>query len=524
MKTKNIRKYKNLRKTLKNAKKTRKNIIYGGKVERDDNWFIQIVNDCCKQFWLNDPRWKEIDIKERPALGLGQDFITDSQKKSCIIGTLGYTGQYKIGKGFILDQKDFPTDNGKNHQSLYYYPFNLNPFSLGVYRKQNWVLTSRTTSKKNYIIGHHFAKSHIHFFNEYRKQPKCTSNVFIAGWPHGSTRDNQIRNITNIKDLKYNIDIINNWQNFHAFDADLAKCIICKMIKYFANKINTNTSNQPELNRLIASNCGNNYTLKPEQKYEDIINNILIDEFNELKTETGPDNSIDIPNKDIDIDMTEMMCGITESMHRQKLLKYNHLLNISIIICDIHIPVDDRIKNFIKYIKKENLTDFFDENCNEINLLNKLFELFHMEVTIETTKYEQLQTDVTTEEQSKSELKEQKKLKKQLKKAEAAAGAEAGAEAATKLTKAATEAEAQSSVELLEKHAKIIFKYITDANQDPINQKMRTSIKKFNDSNIQFFIEYFHMNLRENTIIQQDKLDNIIQENDTFQRFSTSLH
>ena len=50
------------------TRKAQKNIgiIRGGRVNEKYNWFIRIVDDCTKYFWLNDINWKaDVDIAKR---------------------------------------------------------------------------------------------------------------------------------------------------------------------------------------------------------------------------------------------------------------------------------------------------------------------------------------------------------------------------------------------------------------------------------------------------------------------------
>ena len=377
MKTKNIYNYKNLGKTLKNSKKTRKNIIYGGMVKKTDNWFIQIVNDCCKEFWLNDPAWEDGSIIFPSGIHTQSRPYNKQFKMHSSIGKLGDTNN-KIGMGFILEQSSVPTESGNNLKSLYYFPAKKNPFNLGIYRTQNWNFLHSHNSKKFSIVGHYFSNPHIHFFEAVRNQAQLDANqkqsrkkigIPIAGWPHGTY--NQIRNVICEKDLDDNINSILAWIS-NNFDENLGMCIICKMLKHFKRV------------RPICDALGKDqiFKLSPFQDTEDIINRLLIENFSQLKTIVD-ERSHDEANSEFPIDISNFILTEKEIKDGNKItVLYKDLLKICINLVSIDIEnFNTKIQHAVRYIEQKIMgrADITIKRLRgkEENLINKLLQILY---------------------------------------------------------------------------------------------------------------------------------------------------
>jgi hypothetical protein len=231
----------------KRRSKTRKmqkniGIIRGGTVNSSNNWFIRIVDNCTKYFWLNDSNWKEgVNIAKRRTTYnrtlKDKRLWQENQLKDP-------TPSKPLGKGVIIEYRSTGVDalqkerEGKPVVNMYYVPQSYNPFDRGVKMVSiHW--------KNERRLGPHFLQHgsgyrHIHFFstNDKHLQSELRDlDTEIAGYPYGSK--NQIYNVhesmtpeKKTQNMKLNVTAIGDWVETENFDKELAYCIVTKMLNH----------------------------------------------------------------------------------------------------------------------------------------------------------------------------------------------------------------------------------------------------------------------------------------------------
>lgn len=255
----------------KNTTRKIYNMMGGAQVKHapgndQDNWFIRIVDECLKEFWLSDPIWSIMTRDMRVQEGIPAfNEIENTYKRESNIGTRVWMNRDartrpKIGKGAIIENASLVTGTTGNKKTernlggLWYIPSNLNPFSRSIYTttplwlKSGTVWNTFVDEPRKYGMS----KMHIHFYSAYRKVNKTNSyGERIAHWGHGGNSairspfkgkysEQESRDSNNYGSATFdqnvmisNIVEIARWATDEGFDTNLALCIIEKIIDLF---------------------------------------------------------------------------------------------------------------------------------------------------------------------------------------------------------------------------------------------------------------------------------------------------
>jgi len=248
-------------KTQNKKTKRKKSVLYGGTVLPTDNWFIRMVDECCKELWLNDPIWKDTKfcnelVKHKyvayKSNGPKGRSISKLQKQKTAFGTISKYNQNRqihknrIGVGAVIETSKYLTTRGNNLKGLFYVQpkeFSLNPFHKSVSNESDkWydkTLKKGTKSIWGNIFGYGGSRPHIYMYDDTRTgknidgNTPIDKNTSIAHWPNyksGLFIKFAYNNESIDEDLMIqNVFTILEWKNNYKFDEKLAICLLYKI-------------------------------------------------------------------------------------------------------------------------------------------------------------------------------------------------------------------------------------------------------------------------------------------------------
>jgi len=338
-------------KTQNKKTKRKKSVLYGGTVRPTDNWFIRMVDECCKELWVRDPIWNDTKfcnelVKHKyvayKSNGPKGRSISKLQRQKTAFGTISkYTQnsqihKNRIGVGAVIETSKYFTTRGNNLKGLFYVQpkeFSLNPFHKSVSKESDkWydkTLKKGTKSIWGNIFGYGGSRPHIYMYDDTRTEDSIyDKNTFIAHWPNYQSGLAEIKKNQSGLFIKfaYNNDAYNNhlsideelmiencitileWKNNYNFDEKLAICLLYKIRKLL----------QSETTKQFLDGIISNDIIYPEDNSE--IDDEIIEKYNNytntktIEHQINSESSLDTYDYlDVQIDLSKFDKNIPEN-------------------------------------------------------------------------------------------------------------------------------------------------------------------------------------------------------------------
>ena len=338
-------------KTQNKKTKRKKSVLYGGTVLPTDNWFIRMVDECCKELWVRDPIWNDTKfcnelVKHKyvayKSNGPKGRSISKLQRQKTAFGTISKYNQNRqihknrIGVGAVIETSEYLTTRGNNLKGLFYVQpkeFSLNPFHKSVSNESDkW--SDKTLKKGTHegksiwgnIFGYGGSRPHIYMYDDTRTEDSIyDKNTFIAHWPNYQSGLAEIKKNQSGLFIKfaYNNDAYNNhlsideelmiencitileWKNKYNFDEKLAICLLYKIRKLL----------QSETTKQFLDGIISNDIIYPEDNSE--IDDEIIEKYNNytktIEHQINSESSLDTYDYlDVQIDLSNFDKNIPE--------------------------------------------------------------------------------------------------------------------------------------------------------------------------------------------------------------------